>query len=64
MSVLRLEFSNAGNKKRQELTHTGVKPHKCQYCEKEFSQVGNKKTHEMTHTGENPYKCLYCERSF
>ena len=48
-------FSQLGNKKRHELTHTGEKPHKCGCCNKVFNQLGGKKQCELTHTGEKPH---------
>ncbi|XP_072051801.1 uncharacterized protein [Amphiura filiformis] len=57
-------FNQLGHKTEHKMTHTGKKPHKCQYCEKRFTWMGHKTKHEMTHTGEKPHKCQYCEKRF
>ena len=59
--LLYKSVSRLGNKKLNELTHTGEKPHK---CSKSFVTTTKKRNHEMRHTGEKPHKCSYCSKSF
>ncbi|OXT10718.1 hypothetical protein B9K06_26360, partial [Bacillus sp. OG2] len=42
----------------------GVKPYKCEYCDKRFTQGGNLRTHMRLHTGEKPFKCDICSKTF
>ncbi|KAG5277812.1 hypothetical protein AALO_G00091660 [Alosa alosa] len=48
----------------QKLTHTGVRPHKCDQCGKAFSQLSHLKSHILSHTGERPHKCDQCGKAF
>ncbi|XP_069091327.1 zinc finger protein 300-like isoform X2 [Pleurodeles waltl] len=57
-------FSQKGDLKRHNGTHTGVRPYACTECEKRFFQKGNLTTHRRTHTGEKPYTCTECHKSF
>ena len=45
-------------------TYTGIKPHKCKYCDKCFTRSSNCKQQERTHEAVKPYKCKYCDKSF
>jgi len=47
----------------RKLTHTGDKPHKCDYpeCKAAFARPALLARHNNTHTGEKPYACNYPE---
>ncbi|PIK54485.1 putative zinc finger protein [Apostichopus japonicus] len=53
-----------GFTKHEKRLAAGVKPFKCEFCEKVFSNRTDRKKHERTHTGEKPYPCKYCDKSF
>lgn len=41
--------------------HFGIKPYKCNYCQKRFVSSSNRTEHERRrHTHEKPYKCKHC----
>ena len=44
--------------------HTGVKPFKCEQCDREFTRLDSYKNHTRLHTGERPYKCDECQKEF
>lgn len=48
------------------LTHSGIRPHKCNYCPKSFTQSGQLKRHINSHLDIRNYKCPEpgCERRF
>ena len=46
------------------LTHTKVKAHKCDICEKKFTQKSSLVRHFRIHLGEQPYGCSKCEKWF
>ena len=48
-----------------ELVHGGLKPFKCNDCDKGFSLEGNLKGHiNPVHEGKKPFKCNDCDKAF
>ena len=47
------------------MSHSGEKPHKCQYCNKGYIKKSDCTIHERTHTGEtNSLICVNCDKTF
>ena len=44
--------------------HIGVKPFKCDLCEKTFTQRTSLVKHIRIHTGLKPYECDICGKTF
>ncbi|TWC53015.1 insecticidal toxin complex protein TccC [Pseudomonas sp. SJZ080] len=59
-------FSHKTNFNQHFLTHSGVKPFKCDLCEESFAQKITLTQHTYTHTKNRPYKCdwIGCRDSF
>ena len=60
----RKSFIQAASPKKQMLTHTGEKRHKCTQCNYATNQTGHLKSHIQTHTGEKNHTCEQCNKSF
>ena len=43
--------------------HNGLKPYKCQHCDREFGQYNNLRRHLRVHR-EKQFKCSLCDREF
>lgn len=50
--------------KRHMLTHSNVKPYKCEICPKEFTRKDRLKEHAEIHKRHLNFKCLKCTRRF
>merc|ERR1719320_427013 len=46
--------------------HLGIKPYRCEICQRKFTQLSHLQQHIRTHTGDKPYKCRIpgCTKAF
>lgn len=58
------EFNRQDKLKAHIISHSGIKPFRCQNCGKAFSRKPHLEEHERTHTGDYLYKCDTCHRGF
>ena len=56
--------AQSSNLIRHTRTHTGVKPYKCDMCDKTFAQSSHLIKHTRTHTGVKPYTCDTGDKAF
>ena len=54
---------SSSNWKKHFLTHSDVKPHKCQFCDKTFVQTNNLKAHMKKHLKEEPAQVVQLEQN-
>ncbi|XP_030561643.1 zinc finger protein 569 isoform X1 [Drosophila novamexicana] len=46
------------------LVHEGLRPYKCDFCQRSFGLARTLRIHIMGHTKERPFVCKICEKSF
>ncbi|XP_031438498.1 zinc finger protein 454-like isoform X2 [Clupea harengus] len=46
------------------LTHKGIRPYRCNHCDKSYVNRSSLKAHVSNHTGEKPHLCEECGKSF
>ena len=52
------------SKSKHLLSHTRVKRHNCEQCDKSFAHAQTLKCHMITHNGEKYHHCELCNKSF
>ena len=52
------------SKSKHLLSHTRVKRHNCEQCDKSFAHAQTLKCHMITHNGEKSHHCELCNKSF
>lgn len=59
------EFKTNRQMKEHLLTsHVGIKPYKCEHCNKFFARKYHLERHVVVHTGIKEYQCEYCGKHF
>lgn len=53
-----------GKLKIHEGRHTGLRPHKCNHCERAFVTKYDCAKHEEMHAKERPYRCKLCGKGY
>uniref|UniRef100_A0A183C6K3 Zinc finger protein n=1 Tax=Globodera pallida TaxID=36090 RepID=A0A183C6K3_GLOPA len=64
MSVDLSKFHQSSGLKMHSLVHSGVRPFKCDICDKRFHQSSGLKVHSLVHSGVRPFKCDICKKRF
>lgn len=58
------EFNRPDKLKAHILSHSGIKPYKCQFCQKSFSRRAHMLEHQRSHTDNYRFRCAACNRGF
>lgn len=45
-------------------THSQIRPHKCEICDKGFNHLGGLRMHRLRHTDPDKFKCEICQNCF
>lgn len=48
----------------QQTVHQGIKPYKCNLCERSFAKKSHLERHLFSHSEVKPFHCSHCEKSF
>ncbi|KAG4073620.1 hypothetical protein HA402_000844 [Bradysia odoriphaga] len=62
--TIALAFRTQGQVKIHERKHNGIKPFKCEFCEKTFAYRESLLTHVSIHTGLKRFMCQACGSRF
>uniref|UniRef100_A0A669C6V2 C2H2-type domain-containing protein n=1 Tax=Oreochromis niloticus TaxID=8128 RepID=A0A669C6V2_ORENI len=57
-------FSQQSGLTAHQRTHSGERPHVCEWCGRHFSSSSGLSVHHRVHTGEKAFTCDICGRSF
>ena len=63
-NVCLLTFRDKSKLIKHRASHTGLKAHVFEICDKKLGQLDCYKKHVIVHTGLNPYKCDVCYKGF